>query len=131
MRHLQRIGLVLCLALASATPALAQQDDAAIATAIAMLDQLEAGDFESATIAFDARMKAALGPDKLAGVQQQIEAAGPLVSRDAPRVSQRDGHTVIVFRIQRQHAALDATVAIDGDGKVAGLHFLPASGGPQ
>src|SRR5690606_33468597 len=35
------------------------------------------------------------------------------------------------FRIRREQATLDATVAIDGDGMVGGLHFVPAAGGPQ
>ena len=43
------------------------------------------------------------------------------------QVSQRDGFTLVVVRIQRALAAIDATVAIDGEGKVAGLHFAPAA----
>lgn len=126
-----RIGLVVCLAVVGATPALAQQDDPAIATATALLDQLDVGDFEGATAGFNAQMKTALGPEELEGVQRQIEAAGDVISRDAPRVSQQGGYTVVVVRVRRQHAAFDATVAIDVAGSVAGLHFAPASDGPQ
>ncbi|WP_187471032.1 DUF3887 domain-containing protein [Luteimonas viscosa] len=131
MRRLLRIGLVLCLAVLGSAPVFAQQDDAATATATAVLDRLDAGDFEGATSGFNAQMKAALGPDRLQGVQQKMEAAGPVLSREAPRISQRDGYTVVVVRIRRELAALDATVAIDHEGKIAGLHFVPASGGPQ
>src|SRR3546814_8847482 len=35
--------------------------------------------------------------------------------------------TVVVIRIHRQHADIDATIAVDGDGKVAGLHYAPAA----
>src|SRR3546814_10223071 len=35
--------------------------------------------------------------------------------------------TVVVVRIHREHADIDATIAVDGDGKVAGLHYAPAA----
>src|SRR3546814_1669858 len=35
--------------------------------------------------------------------------------------------TVVVIRIHREHADIDATIAVDGDGKVAGLHYAPAA----
>jgi hypothetical protein len=129
-RTLHAFALAACLAL-SVAPAIAQDDGAAIATATAVLDHMEAGDFDAATRDFDANMKAQLGTTQLAGVQMQIESAGAVQSRGAPVVTQRDGHTVVVHRIQREHAALDAIVAIDGEGKVAGLYFTPAAPGPQ
>ena len=129
-RTLHAFALAACLVL-SVAPAIAQDDGAAIATATAVLDHMEAGDFDAATRDFDANMKAQLGTTQLAGVQMQIESAGAVQSRGAPVVTQRDGHTVVVHRIQREHAALDAIVAIDGEGKVAGLYFTPAAPGPQ
>lgn len=131
MRAIHGFVLALCLVLTPALPASAQEANDPVATAIAVLDRLDAGEYEAATRDFNAQMKAALGVEQLKGVQQQIEAAGAVASRSEPRVSQQDGFTVVVVRIQRQLAAIDATVAIDGDGKVAGLHFLPASAGAQ
>ena len=128
MERLHRIALAAFLACCAVAPALAQQDDAAVATAIAVLDRLDAGEFEAATTDFNAQMKAALGVDKLAAVRQQLDAAGAVQSRGEPSVSQRDGFTVVGVRIQRALAAIDATIAIDADGKVAGLHFTPAAG---
>jgi len=127
MQRLPRIALAALLACFAAVPALAQQDDAAVATATAVLDRLDAGQFDAATTDFNAQMKGALGADKLATVQQQLESAGAVQSRGEPQVSQRDGFTVVVVRIRRALAAIDATVAIDADGKVAGLHFTPAA----
>ena len=127
MERLSRIALAALLACFAAVPALAQQDGAAVATATALLDRLDAGQFDAATADFNAQMKAALGADRLAAVQQQLDSAGAVQSRGEPQVSQRDGFTVVVVRIQRAQAAIDATVAIDADGKVAGLHFTPAA----
>ncbi len=132
----RRIAFALCLALASAMPALAQQtaadpDADAIALAGSVLDRMEAGDFEAVAADFNAQMRAGLDPARLAEVQRQIEQTGPVVERAEPRVVHHDGYTVVVFRIRREQAAIDATIAVDGDGLVGGLHFVPATGGPQ
>lgn len=127
-RFIHRIALTLCLGLLAFAPALAQDESAAVATAAAVLDRMEAGDFEGASSAFSDELKTHINTTQLAGVQAQIESAGAVQSRGEPLVTERDGHTVVVHRIQREHAALDATVAIDGEGKVAGLHFAPAAG---
>ena len=127
MRRLQRTALAVLLAWLAAVPAFAQQDEAAVATATAVLDRLDAAQFDAATADFNAQMKAALDADKLAAVQRQLDSAGAVQSRGEPQVSRRDGFTVVAVRIQRALAAIDATVAIDGDGKVAGLYFVPAA----
>lgn len=136
MTAYRRIAFVLGLLLAAALPALAQEpaadpDAAAIALATAVLDRMEAGDFEGVNADFNAQMRAGLDPARLADLQHQIEQTGPVVERTEPRVLHHDGYTVVVFRIRREQATLDATVAIDGDGMVGGLHFVPAAGGPQ
>lgn len=132
----RRIAFVLGLLLAAALPALAQEpatdpDAGAVALATAVLDRMEAGDFEGASAEFNAQMRAGLDPARLAEVQRQIEQTGPVVERAEPRVLHQDGYTVVVFRIRREQATLDATVAVDGDGMVGGLHFVPAAGGQQ
>lgn len=64
-----------------------------------------------------------------ARVHDQLDAGdfAAVTSRDAPRVTQQAGMTVVVTRIHRTQASLDATVAIDAAGRVAGLHFAPAT----
>ena len=128
MRYLQSLLLMLLLGLPTAMPAVAapSQDDA-VAVATRLLDHMEAGEYEAASADFSPQMKAALGADKLAAVQQQLAAAGAQTGRDAPMVSEQSGMTVVVVRIHREQASVDATIAVDGDGKVAGLHYAPAA----
>ena len=135
MRLPHCVALALCLALGAA-PALSQDspgesDARAVALANAVLDRMEAGEFEAATADFNAQMRAGLGPRQLADVQRQIEATGPVRERGEPHVLHHDGFTVVVFRIEREQAALEATVAIDGEGRSGGLHFVPANGNPR
>src|SRR3546814_446065 len=128
MRILQSLLLVLLFCLPAAMPAMAAEGDAdAVATATRLLDHMQAGEYEAATADFTAQMKDALGVDKLAAVQAQLAAAGAETGRDEPVVSEQSGMTVVVVRIHREHADIDATIAVDGDGKVAGLHYAPAA----
>ncbi|PBJ82227.1 hypothetical protein CMZ84_08510 [Lysobacteraceae bacterium NML93-0399] len=121
------LAIVLCMTVGTAS---AQSPASAEATAARVLDHLDAGDYAAVTATFDARMSAALDADALRAVRAQMEAAGPVTSREAPRVSQQQGMMVVVTRIHRAQASLDATVAIDADGRVAGLHFAPAVASP-
>lgn len=97
-----------------------------VATATRLLDRMDAGDFQAASSDFNAQMKEALDVDKLRSVQAQLNAAGLVEGRDSPTVSERSGTTVVVIRIRRKMAAIDASVAIDSEGKIAGLHYAPA-----
>lgn len=130
MNRTASLLLALCLGAASAFPA-AADDKSAVATASALLDRLDAGDYAAATADFNAQMKAGLSATQLAGVQAQLEAAGPVQSRGEPQVSQRDGNTLVVYRIQRAQGAIEALVAIDAAGQVAGLYFSPAKDDQQ
>ncbi|MFC3715951.1 alpha/beta fold hydrolase [Luteimonas soli] len=128
MRHLQSLLLMLLLCLPAAMPAMAVEGDAdAVAIATRLLDHMQAGEYEAATTDFSPQMKDALGVDKLAAVQAQLAAAGAETGRDEPVVSRQSGMTVVVVRIHREHADIDATIAIDAEGKVAGLHYAPAA----
>jgi dienelactone hydrolase len=128
MRHLQSMLLMLLLCLRAALPATAAEGDTdAVAIATRLLDHMQAGEYEAASADFTPQMKAALGADKLAAVQEQLAAAGAEKSRDPPKVSEQSGMTVVVIRIHRELASVDATIAIDGAGKVAGLHYAPAA----
>ena len=128
MRHLQTMLLMLLLCLPAAMPAMAAVDDAdAVAIATRLLDHMEAREYEDATADFSPQMKAALDVGKLAAVQEQLAAAGAEKSRDAPKVSEQSGMTMVVIRIHREQASIDATIAVDGEGKVAGLHYAPAA----
>lgn len=126
--HTALLAALLCTTSGSA---IAQSQTAdAHTTAARVLERLDAGDYAAVTAMFDPQMSAALDADGLRAVQTQIEAAGPVTSRDAPQVSQQQGMTVVVTRIHRAQASLDATVALDTQGRVAGLHFAPAAAAP-
>ena len=121
------LAALCCLPAASAAAAEDEGNAGPVATAARLLDHMEAGEYDAATTDFSPQMKAALGVDKLEAVQQQIAATGAQTGRDEPAVSQRSGMTIVVVRIHREQADVDATIAIDADGKVAGLHYAPVA----
>jgi uncharacterized protein len=118
---------------APAQPAAATGDATASADALAtanrFLDRFYAGDYEAAREDFDATMRDALDADQLAAVGAQLEGAGPLVSRGTPKVSNMDGYQVLVFPLKHEAAAVDGTVSIDAEGRIAGVFFTPSRGG--
>lgn len=128
LKPLLRSALLVLVLAGVALPAVAD-DTAATAKTAALLDHLDAGDFQAATADFNPQMQAALGVPQLQAVQRQLEAAGTVTSREPARITQRDGVTLVVVRIHRQHASLDARVAIDANGQVAGLYFTPVASG--
>lgn len=116
----------------NATPATGQAaapSDAASADAVAIatrfIDRFDAGEFEAARADFSPEMITALDAGKLATVSTQRAQAGAARARSAPRVMQHDGYEVVVITVDRTAAKVDATISIDGDGKVAGVYFLP------
>jgi dienelactone hydrolase len=126
---MKKYWIFLLIALSATTAfatAAAPPNTDAVTIATRLLDHMEAGEYDAATADFSAEMKAALGADKLAAVQQQIAAAGAVTGRDEAKVSEQSGLTIVVIRIHRALAAIDANIAIDGNGKVAGLHYAPA-----
>ncbi|MDR7193090.1 hypothetical protein [Luteimonas terrae] len=98
------LAALLCASTGSAIAQTATTD--AEATPHRMLDQLDAGDYAAVTATFYPQMTAALSADALRQVQTQIEAAGPVTSRDAPRGTQLQGMTVVVTRVHRAQASL-------------------------
>lgn len=130
---MRSIITAMAIGLATLLPATAQAQETRepVAIAAAVLDHMEAGDFDTATVDFNDTLKAQIGSVQLASVQLQLESAGAVKSRGDAQVSERDGFIVVVYRIDREQAALNATIAIDGSGKVAGLHFAPADAGAQ
>ena len=126
MRTFLLAPMLALLAIVAPTMAADARPDA-VATATRLLDRLDADAYEAATADFTAQMKAALGADKLQAVQQQLTAAaGAVKSRDPAKVSQQSGMTVVVVRIHHAMASIDATISVDAEGKIAGLHFAPA-----
>lgn len=106
-------------------------DDAAsacIAKGNALVAALAAGDASKATVDFDATMRAALPPETLAAVWvATVAKSGAYEGRDTA-VAARGNETaphLAVIPLRFAHAALNAVVACDAAGAVAGFHLVP------
>ena len=99
-------------------------DTAAVAQKI--IHQLVAGEFSKVEALYDERMAAALPPGKLAeswpNLIQQEGAFDSILDTQTIRVQ---GLEVVKLVCKFANATLDATVAFDPDGKIAGLGFRP------
>lgn len=105
----------------------AQDTEAAKATATALLDAMDAGDYAAAEAMFTEQMAAAVPAERLQGVWESLPAqAGPAQGRGGMQVSAANGATLVVVPLHYANAELVARVAIDADGKVAGFLVQPA-----
>jgi dienelactone hydrolase len=91
-----------------------------------VIRDLVAGNFGKIEAQFDSKMAAALPPGKLgdgfASITQQVGAFQSIVSTTTSKVQ---GLDVVKLVCKFAGATLDATVAYDPDGKIAGLGFRP------
>lgn len=116
---------------ASATAAAGETNathiEACANAANALIDNLEKGDTKAATADFDATMKSELGPAKLAAAWKQVGAAyGRLQGRGASQNVMYQGHTIITSPLRFTKGVVNAQVACDADGKIAGFFMHPA-----
>jgi uncharacterized protein len=111
-----------------AQPPADQTEDSSANTAAAqkIIQQLVAGEFSKVEMLYDERMAQALPSGKLAeswpGLIQQVGAFESITSTQTIRVQ---GLEVVKLACKFANATLDATVALDPDGKLAGLNFRP------
>ncbi len=93
-----------------------------------MLDHLDRGDYSGATADFDARMKAALGADQLARIWPAIaQKLGARGAREPAHGERANGYALVVTPLHYGKSLVDAQVACDADGKVAGFYIKPHS----
>lgn len=115
-------------ATAAAGQAGAARIEACTNAAGAIIDNLEKGDAKAATADFDATMQANLSADKLAAAWQQVGSQfGKLQSRGTPQSAMYQGHTIVVLPLQFAKGGLNAQMACDADGKIAGFYMRPAA----
>ena len=113
---------------AQAQPPAAQPEESSTTTAAAqkVIQHLVAGEFTKVEAQYDQRMTEALPPGKLAeswpGLIQQAGAFESITGTQTIRVQ---GIEVVKLVCKFANATLDATVAFDADGKIAGLSFRP------
>jgi fermentation-respiration switch protein FrsA (DUF1100 family) len=90
------------------------------------VDHLARGEYEQAVERFDAKMKEVLPPDQLREVWQGLVAqVGDFQQRSGVRTETRQGYRLVYVTLQFAAGALDAQVAFDDAGQVAGLFFVP------
>lgn len=91
-----------------------------------MLEQLDKGDYTGATANFNEKMKDALDADRLGKIwtamEQQFGARG---AHEPGRLSVVAGHATVTTTLHYGTHRIDARVACDPDGKVAGFHIKP------
>ena len=92
------------------------------------LEHCRASRFDEAASAFNAKMKAALTPEKLgqvwAGLEQQL---GPIKEIGAPRQQDAGASRRAKVRCEFEKSALDALLSFDAEGRIEGFFLVPAA----
>ena len=98
----------------------------------ALIDKLDKGDAKAATADFDATMLANLSSEKLAEVWQQVGTQmGKLQGRGAAQNVMHEGMVIIMQPLHFANGDVNAQVACDGSGKIAGFFLRPAAPPPS
>lgn len=112
---------------AAAAPAKA--DPAAAAKAV--LDDLDAGRYGEVHARFSAQMAAAVGTAQLKDVWSSLpQQFGKLQQRGTAHVETQGGMTVVTIPLAFERAPLEAIVATDADGRIAGFVVRPSTAPP-
>jgi Protein of unknown function (DUF3887) len=115
-------------ATAVAGEANATRIEACINASTAMIGNLDKGDFKAATADFDANMQSHLGADNLRSVWQQVgHQLGKLQGHGEPQNVMYQNHVVITQPLHFEKGDVNAQVACDADGKIAGFFLRPAA----
>lgn len=122
---MRRTFLTLSLALGMAVPSayaqtIRQADAAAIANRL--LDHLDAQRFEQAEVMLDDTMQSQVPAARLGEVWRSLPPAG---ERGQAQSSQSNGVFVVVVPLQRGDVRINATVAVNPEGRVAGFLVQP------
>lgn len=128
MRHFPALSAIILVTFMIISGQLSAKDQPIDAAVIAkdLIALVEANKFDEARQRFNPELQKALNSQALSQVQAQMEAAGAAKSITPTKTETRDGMVVVAVRIERTAATVVATVAIDSNGQVAGLHYGPA-----
>lgn len=121
-------SLLLCVALLDPPAAEPQSSDRDVETAKALVAELEAGDYPAAVDSFDDVMRKGLPADKLQQAWEQgvIRQYGSLKQSARTRTEKAGSYDVVYVTCEFERGKLDVKVVLTGDGKVAGLFFVPS-----
>ncbi len=116
---------------ADATDAVADHADPAAgreAQATALLDRLDAGEYESARELFDDTMSNALSAEQLGQVWASLPAQiGEFKGRGEPRHMSVGEYEIVIIPLTYGQTVLDANVTFDDQQKIAGFQVTPAA----
>jgi dienelactone hydrolase len=111
----------------STTTTSTSQKPAPVAAANALLDDMDAGRFDAVHARFAPTMAAAVSADKLKTIWASLpQQFGKFEHRGTARVETANGMTIVNIPLAFEHFALEASVATDASGKVAGFLIRPA-----
>ena len=121
------VAIYALLLLVSST-VLAQTDAAIIGKAEAILKNLQGGRFADVVKEFNPAMTDAMPEEKLRGVWEMLTAQlGAVKSIDERRSGEMKGYRAVELIVTFENAQVVQRAVFDGDGKVAGLAYQPAS----
>ena len=126
--RLQSSSSLCALLLVLGSVVFAQPDTATIGKAEALLKNLQDGRFEAIIAEFNPAMATAIPEEKLRGVWQMLsEQFGAVKSIEERRSGELKGYQAVELILAFERERVVQRVVFDGDGKVAGLAFQPAS----
>ncbi len=128
IKDIARLGiLVLAAGLLSGSVSARQEEDPLVIKARAFIAALEKSDFVLAARDFDETMMRLSGPEKLAVFWKQVpNQFGPFVKQTSARRDQLGTYDIVLVTCEFAKVTLDARVAFDKSGRIAGFHFVPS-----
>jgi hypothetical protein len=92
----------------------------------AFIAMLAKGEYDKAVDRFDATMKGALPAEKLRAVWEGLQGqVGRFAKSTGADQTREDRYRVVFVKCEFEKAVLEAKLAYDDEGKIAGLFFLP------
>jgi len=122
-----RISLWIALVLGALLSPAVFAADAPGTLANHLLDRLQAGDYVAAEAMFSPEMATAVPQDKLKAVWESLPAQmGELRTRGEPKVMPHQDLQVALVRLEFANGAINAQVAVNAQGQIAGFLLQPA-----
>ncbi|MGB9430310.1 MAG: DUF3887 domain-containing protein [Gammaproteobacteria bacterium] len=125
-------ALAFCTLLLSPTLALAAADasvnSALVAKAETFVHSMASGNFTAAEADFTDQMKQAAPPLNLKQVWGMlVQQAGAFQKTDKTETVITNGYTSVIVNTEFKDKTLGIAITFDSAGKIAGMHFVPAS----
>jgi hypothetical protein len=128
VKHLRATGAACALLLVLSSIVSAQSDAAAVGRAEAVLKNLQDGRFAEVVAEFNSAVAQAIPEEKLRGVWQMLSGQfGAVKNIEERRSGDLKGYRVVELILAFERERVVQRVAFDGDGKIAGLAYQPAS----